>query len=420
VWGDFDVKITIDKDYILGAGGELVNADEIGYGYHTSAVDISRKKKLTWHWRAENVHDFMWAADPDYVHTTYQTDEGVMLHMLYQPGEKTTDNWTALPRIMDAALGYMNEHYGEYPYKSYAFIQGGDGGMEYPMGTLITGERSIGSLVGVSVHEWMHSWYQMVLATNEALYPYMDEGFTSFGSSETMNYLRKEGLIPGEVVDNPIAGSVRSYEGFAMSGYEEALVTHADHYKTNQAYGVGSYVKGQALLAQLRYIMGADDFYPALKAYYDTWKFKHPTIESFMRVMEKSSGLELDWFREYWVHGTDVIDYSVDSVYADGDNTMVKLRRNGYFPMPQEVEVAYTDGTSDTYYLPLRVMRGEKNFGEKSVTVLPDWPWTHPERTITIDKPISMVRTITIGADEDMADVDRSNNEWPKMMEGNE
>lgn len=420
VWGDFDVKITIDKDYILGAGGQLVNAEDIGYGYHTSAVDISKKKKLTWHWRAENVHDFFWAADPDYVHTTYQTDEGVLLHMLYQPGENTTDNWTELPRIMDAALDFMNEKYGEYPYPSYAFVQGGDGGMEYPMGTLITGERSISSLVGVSVHEWMHSWYQMVLATNEALYPYMDEGFTSFGSSETMNYLRQQGLIPGEVVDNPAAGAVASYAGFALSGYEEPLVTHADHYQTNQAYGVGSYVKGQAMLAQLRYIMGTETFDKALKRYYNTWKFKHPTVERFIREMEYESDLELDWFREYYVHTTHVIDYGIDSVYADGKTTKVDLARYGTFPMPQEVEVTFVDGSSETFYLPLRVMRGTKDFVGKEVTQLSDWPWTHPTRTIEIDRPLAQIRSITIAEDSDLADVDESNNRWPKIMESNE
>lgn len=417
VWGDFDVEITIDADYIMGATGTLVNAQDIGYGYHTSAVDIGRKKKLTWHWKAENVHDFVWAADPDYVHTTYQTEAGVLIHCLYQPGEATTENWTVLPQILDRALTYMNEHYGKYPYPSYAIIQGGDGGMEYPMATLITGERSIGSLVGVSIHEWMHSWYQMVLATNEALYPYMDEGFTSFASAEVMNYLRQEQLIPGEAVDNPTLGSVMGYSGFAMTGYEEPLSTHADHYMTNQAYGIASYVKGQVLLVQLKYIMGDAAFYQGLLDYYHTWQFKHPNINDFIRVMERAGKVELDWFKEYWVNTTHTIDYAVDTIYSSKKGTMIDLRRIGLLPMPSEVTVELMDGTEYVYYMPLRVMRGSKSFNDTEVTQLADWPWTHPTRQITVDAKLADIRTVTIGADKNLADVDRSNNVWPRPVE---
>lgn len=91
---------------------------------------------------------------------------------------------------MDAVLEYVNTNYGKYPYPEYSFIQGGDGGMEYPMATLITGERNFASLVGVSIHEMVHSWYQGVIATNESLYHWMDEGFTNYVSTEVFNHLK--------------------------------------------------------------------------------------------------------------------------------------------------------------------------------------------------------------------------------------
>ena len=124
------------------------------------------------------------------------------------------------------------------------------------MGTLITGERPLMSLVGVCVHEWMHSWYQMVLATNEALYPWMDEGFTSFGTSETMDHLLSQGLITGKHDENPLQETIAGYSAFAVSGSAESINTHADHYSTNAAYSVASYTKGQLCLVQLEYIMG--------------------------------------------------------------------------------------------------------------------------------------------------------------------
>jgi len=166
IWGDFDVTIHIDKDYVVGATGQLQNMDEIGHGYGSGKSKV-KKGKIAYKFLAENVHDFAWGADPDYVHETYQVKNGPLLHMLYQPGEKTTENWQNLPKAMARAYQWMSARYGEYPYDNYYFVQGGDGGMEYPQLTLITGERSYGSLVGVSIHEWMHSWYQMVLATNE-------------------------------------------------------------------------------------------------------------------------------------------------------------------------------------------------------------------------------------------------------------
>lgn len=160
--------------------------------------------------------------------------------------------------------------------------------------------------------------------------------------------------------------------------------------------------------------MGRESFYKGLLRYYNEWKFQHPNVNDFVRVMEKTSGLELDWFKEYWVHTTHTMDYAVDTMIADGNNTVVELRRVGIFPMPQEVTVTYKDGNTELYYLPLRVMRGEKDFGDKSVTTLADWPWTHSRRAIIIDRPMSDISEVRVGADLDFADVDRVNNVWPR------
>jgi len=351
IWGDWDVNITIDSDYILGATGVLQNGSAVGYGYGDEPS--RRKKKQTWKWRAENVIDFVWGADTDYVHETYETYNGTMLHMLYIPGEATTENWQALPKIMDAAQRYMDRNFGEYTYPTYSFIQGGDGGMEYPMATLITGERSLSSLVGVSVHEWMHSWYQMMLGTDEARYPWMDEGFTSYGSAYTMNSLKKKGLLPGDVKSNPMARSVESFAGFAMSGYDEPLSTHADHFNSNSAYGVGSYSKGSIFLEQLKYVIGETAFAEGMHTYFDTWKYKHPTPDDFVRIMEKTSNLELDWYKEYMVYTTKYPDYGIDTVIGK----TVKLVKKGLMPMPIEVVVTTVKGEQEVYYIPLRMMR---------------------------------------------------------------
>lgn len=426
IWGDFDVKITIDKEYVVAAGGYIQNPEEVGHGYGEEKKEMSRKEKrkrkkqktLTYHFKAPNVHDFMWAADPDYEHKKLKTDAGVLLHFFYVPGENTTDNWEKLPAAMNSALTFMNKNYGVYPYKEYFFIQGGDGGMEYPMGTLITGERSLPSLVGVSVHEWMHSWYQMVLGTNEALYAWMDEGFTSYGSAETMNHLRREKLIPGKSVDNPHMSSYIGYNNIAKSGFEEPLITHADHFKSNQAYGVASYVKGSVFLHQLRYIIGDEAFDEGMINYYETWKFKHPNSNDFIRMMEKQSGLELDWYREYWINGTEMIDYAIASIEpADAKSTKVNLEKIGVMPMPLDIMVTYQDGRQEMFNIPLRIMRGEKKQELVSIpfTVKKDWPWTHPNYTFTIPRSSEDIKSIEIDPFQGMADVNRENNIYTVM-----
>lgn len=410
-WGDWDVKISIDRDYILGATGQLTNADAVGHGYATEPK--SRERKLLWHWTAKNVIDFVWSADTDYVHETYKTKNGVDLHMLYQPGEKTTENWQALPAIMDAALSFMNQNYGEYPYPVYSFLQGGDGGMEYPMATLITGERSLRSLVGVAVHEWMHSWYQMVLATDEARYPWMDEGFTSYGSAQTMNHLVKLGLLPGEVQNNPMQNTIERFGGFATSGYDEPLSTHADHYATNAAYGAGSYSKGSIYLAQLRYIVGESAFAEGMLTYYDQWKFKHPTPNDFINVMEKASGLQLDWYNQYMVNSTHYPDYGIDTIVG---KTII-LKKSTQMPMPLDVVVTTKDGDKEVYYIPIEMMRGEKpnDWPEAyRYEVMPDWPWTHSTYELEVKCKAKNISKVEINPGVDFVDLNRSDNVYPQ------
>ncbi len=414
VWGNFDVSITIDRTYTIGGTGYLQNAKNIGHGYTGKDMAPGKGNKLTWHFVAPEVHDFVWAADPDYTHDTFTREDGLVLHFFYQKNENTEEAWAALPGIMDKAFAYINENFGQYPYKQYSFIQGGDGGMEYPMATLITGERNLGSLVGVSVHELLHSWYQGVLATNESLYAWMDEGFTSYASTRVMNHLKGQGLIPGKEVENPFTGTYAGYAGFSKSGIEEPLITHSDHFNTNAAYGVASYVKGSVFLAQLEYIIGKKAFDAGLLTYFNTWKFKHPNSNDFIRVMEKESGMELDWYREYFVNTTRTIDYGVDSLAEDGAKTKVVLEKVGLMPMPLDVVVTYTDGKSELFNIPLRIMRGAKPSPAEGgkYTVLEDWPWTNPNYTFTLDKPMGQIAKIVIDPKVGMADVERDNNTY--------
>ncbi len=412
VWGDFDVKISIHQDWTIGGTGYLQNKAEIGHGYaqeNMTKIPPKSGNKHTWHFKAYNVHDFMWAADPEYQHIEKKRADGTILHFFYKETERTKETWPLLPDIMDRAFDFIEEHYGEYPYDQYTFIQGGDGGMEYPMGTLITGERSLRSLVGVSVHELMHTWYQMLMGTNESLYPWMDEGFTSYASTEIMNWLNKEGIMQGEYRENPHIGTFLGFARFQLSGNEEPLSTHSDHYTTNSAYGIGAYTKGSIFLQQLKYVIGEDNVAEGLLKYYDTWKFKHPNVNDFIRIMEKQSSLELDWYKEYMVNTTHMIDYGVSSIESIGDDkSAVILKKVGVFPMPLDVQVNFKDGTSKMFNIPLRLMRGHKPLGD--MTLLEDWPWTHPTYTFQLDVPAYDIQSVIVDPNIGMVDVNRENN----------
>lgn len=407
VWGDFDVKITTDPSYMIGGTGVLQNADKIGYGYEKAGTQVSRPSgSTTWHFVAKNVIDFAFAADPDYVHETAQVPNGPLLHFFYQPGEKTTANWKQLKDYSVKHFEFMNKTFGKYPYEHYSIIQGGDGGMEYPMCTLITGERSIGSLVGVMAHEVAHSWYQGVLASNEALYPWIDEGFTDFAAQES------EAFMTGDDISESHRGSYASYFALVKSGLQEPISQHSDHYTTNRAYGTAAYSMGTVFLHQLKYVMGTDEFYKAMRRYYNTWKFKHPEPTDFIRVMEKSSGLNLSWYMNYWVNTSKRIDYSVKSVIDKQGASFITLERLGEFPMPVDLLVTYKDGSKEMLYIPLNEMMGNKGGEDPALkrTDLQAWPWVYPTYTAQISRKADDIATLEIDPSQRMADIDRKNN----------
>ena len=419
VWGDFEVNITLDRKYILGASGVLQNPTEIGYGYEPEGVAVrpASGDKFTWKWKAENVHDFSWSADPDYKHLRLVREDGLELHFLFDA--KDSDmlaKWNSMPKKMDRAFDFINENFGQYPYKSYAFLHAGDGGMEYPMATFLAG----GAGIGTFIHELMHAWYYGMLATNESLYPWMDEGFTEYAEEEVKNFLRKEKLIGGEVVDDPHLGANNNYIRFAKSGKEEILTTHADHYLNRSAYGTASYTKGHVCLTQLQYIMGKPTFDKAMLLYFDTWKFKHPNVNDFIRIMERASGMELDWYKEYFVGSTKTIDYGVVGVKkANRKQTSITLQRIGAFPMPIDLKITCGDGETETYTIPLAIMRGEKKtdkYGDE-IKLLPDWRWTHPTYEIVLDKKFKNIEKVEIDPSQRMADIEKANNVWQNLKD---
>ena len=407
VWGDFDVKITLDKDYTVGGSGYLQNADKIGKGYSDRKKAKTKKGKITWHFIAPNVHDFTFAADTDYIHDIYPGPNNVDLHFFYKNNPEIIENWKNLQPLTAELMAFFNEKVGPYPYKQYSVIHGGDGGMEYAMLTLITGNRKFGSLVGVTAHEMAHSWFQHVLATNETKHEWMDEGFTSFISTLGTNKVLKAEK------DFPHEGSYNGYFRLAKSGVEQPQSTNANRYHYNFAYESTAYSKGAVFLGQLGYIIGRDNLYKTLQAYYNEFKFKHPVPNDIRRIAERVSGIQLRWYLTDWTQTTNTIDYGITSVEAKENATRISLERKGLMPMPLDVLIQYKDGTQEVHYIPITLMRGEKeNPYGLSWSVKKDWSWADPNYSFSINRSQEEIELITIDPTYYMADINRENNTY--------
>ena len=409
VWSNFDVKITIDKDFILGGTGYLQNKNQIGHDYQDSGVLVSIPKKsktLTWHFTAPLVHDFTWAADKEYIHDVVKGPNDVDLHFLYKNNPKFIENWKNLQPKTVALMKIYNETVGEYPYKQYSVIQGGDGGMEYAMCTLILGQGSFDGLVGVTAHELAHSWFQHVLASNESKHGWMDEGFTSFLDDYGTNEILETKL------ENPFINAYKGYFSMVNSGKELPQATHADRFDENRVYSITSYSKGELFLTQLIYLIGKENLLKTLKKYYKDFQFKHPTPNDIKRSAERVSGANLDWYLTDWTKTTNTIDYGIKEVKENTNQTTVTLERIGRMPMPIDLLVEYTDGTMESFYIPLRMMSFEKENPNPAVkrTVLNDWAWAYPTFEFYISKSKASIKKITIDPSGLMADVKPENN----------
>ncbi len=401
VWGDFDVTIKIDEEYIVAASGYLQESDPLNF-----KLGVKSGKKRIWNFLAPKVHDFTWAADPDYNHDIYQGANGVQLNFYYKNDPEIIDNWKALQPVTAELLKFFNKNIGTYPYKQYSVVQGGDGGMEYSMLTLVNSGKDFVPLVSVTSHELAHSWFQGVLATNEMNHEWMDEGSASYFGDLA------ESFVLGSDFYNSIRSSYGRYISLANSGQEMPQSTNANRYKYNRAYESTAYSKGFVFLSQLRYIIGLEAFNKTIKNYFDTYKFTHPLPNDLRRIAEQSSGILLNWYLTDWTQTTNKIDYAIYQVEKIKNKSLITLERIGLMPMPLEVLVTLKDGTKEFYYIPIPLMRGEKKQPEyaENWIQLRDWSWASKKYIFEINHSIESIESIDTNPTGLMADTNYTND----------
>ncbi len=406
-YGSFDVSLTLPARYLVAATGTLVNPDEVLTATERERLQTARRSDtpvavvtaeeagtpatrpatngtLTWHFTADSVRDFAFAAGPELRWDAVNYD-GILVETMYR---KTANRWPEAIRMARAAIKYFSEQWYHYPYPHATTVEGPIEGMEYPMLTFVPNGTSREDLQWTLSHEFGHEWFPMVVGSNERLYPWMDEGFNTF-----IDMGGAESYFAGTPYADTLALTpLHLYPEHAVPGEEQPLITRP--VESRDLFWTG-YRKPALMLHLLRFeVLGKERFDRAFRTYIAAWAFKHPTPADFFRVMRDESGMDLDWFWREWIYETARLDQAVDSVGPRaGGGWNVYLSNRKEMVMPAEVRITFADGSTETEKLPVDMW----NLGQ------------HFTYRVRGTKRITAVE---VDPRHVLPDVDRSNNTW--------
>ena len=364
-FGNFDVNITVPADHVINATGELINRSEVFTPEQVKRYEQAQKsfdkpvvivtqpeaeaaekgfseKKKTWKFSAKNVRDFGIASSRKFIYDAMAVKIGsrvVMAESVYP--KEANPLWGETSTIVVAhTLKSYSSHTFDYPYPKAVSVSAEDQGMEYPMICWNYGRpdengktsREVkNGMIGVIIHEVGHTFFPMIVNSDERQWTWMDEGLNSF-----LEYLAEQELDPKFPSRRGPAKNIIPY----MSGDQKFLEPIMSNSETIHQFGNNAYGKPATGLNILReVVMGRELFDYAFKTYANRWKFKHPTPEDFFRTMEDASAVDLDWFWRGWFYSTDFVDIGIKDVKqyyvsetptADLKDVKVRKGRFGY------------------------------------------------------------------------------------------
>jgi hypothetical protein len=417
-YGSFDVSLTVPANMLVAATGTLQNPtrvlttaqrarlararasdstvvirgkDEIA---DPASRPLSPSGTLTWRFTADSVRDFAWAAARHFVWDAARANGGKTLAMSFYP-PSADPVWNQSTQYVRFAVENYSSWY-TYPYPVAINVNGTEGGMEYPMIVFCHNRTDPKALFSVTDHEIGHTWFPMIVGSNERLYGWMDEGFNTF-----MNHYDWDKKYPGEYNRR---GDPGLYISFALSGKEEPIMTPAD--RIRGSLSMTAYTKpGLGLILLRDQLTGRERFDPAFREYIRRWAYKHPTPADFFRSIEDGVGEDLSWFWRSWFYTTERLDQAVDSVTVSDSAGMVAsrvyLRSATPMPMPVELDLRMNDGTTQHLSLPVEVWEGGSQY------------------TAVVTGPKTVVG-MTVDPKKLYPDVRRENNRWdaPKTATG--
>jgi hypothetical protein len=438
-YGNWNVELTVPKNYILASTGTLLNPNDVLTssqlnrfnsitkdsttriilpGEIDSTSDMISKDSIVWKFSAENVRDFAWAASPNYVWDGTVTNDGVRIYAFYHPKEyrasvpllmSDATNWDDGAQMAKQSIEHFSKNFGKYVYPQATVVSGPVSGMEYPMMIFAgSGDAVSNMLYYVIAHELGHEWYPMMIGNNETNYPFMDEGFNTYITATAAEdrygnngLLNKDFLVQYSWM-NPPETNVRLFEQrmYLMSARanNEATVMAHPYVIPSSQYGVMAYQKPATVLVMLEDLLGKETFSKGMNEYYSRWLFKHPYPNDFFNTMENAAGRDLDWFWNQWFDQTWKLDMAVDEVSNAEHNgiwrSTIVLLNEEQAVMPATLRLTLDNGTT-------RDIR----FSEKV--------WAKGSRAeILVDSLPAKVKNVVIDPEMKLSDVDRLNNSW--------
>ena len=407
-FGDFLVALTVPDNFVMTATGTIVNPDAVltdeqqsrlaradesedAVAIITGSEALSNRGRSasgakTWRFAAENVRDFAFAMAPDFRWDASSYD-GIRIQTFYRP---EAELWEEANRMSWVTIKHFSERLFPYPWPHATTVEGPNDGMEYPMLTFVPTETTREGLYWVLTHEFGHEWYPMIVNSNERLHPWMDEGFNTFIDIESV-----EVYFEGEPYAEAISiQPLEMWTDHSIAGSEQAMALPPD--EQHDLFWAG-YFKPALMLHLLQYeVLGKDRFDRAFREYTHAWAFKHPTASDFIRSMENSAGMDLDWFWRAWVYSTARLDQAVAGVsVTDVGVTEIRLESLGQMVMPAELQLEFSDGDAEIVRLPVEMWK-----------LGPVYPYRVPAgREVT---------SVTVDPRGVYPDDDRANNEWPR------
>lgn len=424
-YGDFDISITAPAKHIVVSSGELLNPQEVYTAEQQkrwamaarsektilirSAAEVtdpasrpSGKTELTWHFRIRNSRDAAWGASAAFVIDAAKMNlpsGKKSIAISAYPVESDTllngNGWRRSTEFVKKSIEYNSAKWFEYPYPAATAVAGNVGGMEYP-GIVFCGYTSSGrGLWGVHDHEFGHSWFPMIVGSNERLYGWMDEGFNTF-----INTLATENFNNGEYKPRNPPNMQVTGNFYTLPTLEPILSNGADNLKERNN-GTLLYSKPGAGLTMLReQILGPERFDFAFQTYIKRWAFKHPAPDDFFRTMENAAGESLQWFWRGWFVNNWRLDVGVREVkYVDSTNftkgILITLDNLEKMAMPVILEIKTKSGKTDRVKLPAEIWA-------RNVS----WTFKYPST--------EEIESVTYDPAKVLPDFNPTNNVWTK------
>ena len=386
-YGNFDVSITVPRDFIVAATGALQNPEEVLTAEQQQRLDEAQQSdetvpiiaqdevgqagtrpegsdSLTWRYRAENVRDVSWAASQAFIWDAARAETGdgepALAQSVYpKEGLGTEENpgWEESTQYTKHSIEFYSEMWAPYPYPVAINVAGIVGGMEYPQIVFCSVEARGEALFGVTDHEFGHEWFPMIVGSDERRYAWMDEGLNTF-----MNYYSTLAFYEGSTPSTDRISGAYASRGMQQPGMTEPLMTFADRIK-GPNLGFVAYRKPALGLRILReYVLSPERFDPAFKEYIDRWAYKHPQPADFFRTIEDVAGEDLDWFWRGWFFSTDQLDQAITEVQTAGDTIRVTLENRAALVMPVVLEVTLAGGQTEQVRVPVEAFFNEDRF----------------------------------------------------------